>query len=87
LRVAVRTEKAKIIPSVVEPVPVDVIHVQYYRLAVPLGLDPACHAGVRHATLAQCPPKMRDSGRREPEERTTRTCSGASRWAEGRLRK
>ena len=35
--------------------PVDVIHVQYYRLAVPLGRDATRLAGVRHATLAQCP--------------------------------
>ena len=52
---AVRTEEAKIALPVVQPVPVDVIHVQYYRLAVPLGLDATRLACVPHTTLAQCP--------------------------------
>src|SRR5258708_9401521 len=53
LRVAVRAEKAEVLLPVVEPVAVDVIHVQHYRLAVPFGFQAACLACVRHATLAQ----------------------------------
>ena len=49
---AVRAKKAKVLLPVVKPVPVDVIHVQYYRLAVPLGPDATRLAGVRHATRA-----------------------------------
>ena len=39
LRVTVRAKKAQVLLPVVQPVAVDVIHVQYYRLAVPLGRD------------------------------------------------
>src|SRR5262249_28610227 len=83
LRVTVRTEKAKILLPVVQPVAADVIHVQYYRPAVPLGRDATSLAGVRYAALAQdsaqdmrrCPPW--------PVGRITCTCSGVIRHALG----
>src|SRR5207237_10680091 len=52
LGVAIWTKKAEVSLPVVQPVPVDVIHIQYYRLAVPLGVDATCRAGVGHASLA-----------------------------------
>ncbi|WSC98083.1 hypothetical protein OG884_24750 [Streptosporangium sp. NBC_01755] len=55
---AIWAEKAQVFFSVIQPVAIDVVNVQYQCLTLPGALDPTARAAVWHPDLDQAAPEL-----------------------------